>query len=359
MQIVNTGDTYRIYTDAIQTYDKLPVQTYTVCFSDFTGTYLQKTNSLEVNEKVYGTHISKAEKVLSSFKRMNRNLGVILSGEKGIGKSLCARIMAIKALENGLPVIIIDGPVPGLASFINSIEQECLLFFDEFEKTFNEKEDQVDLISLFDGTSTGKKIFVVTCNEINRLNDVLINRPGRFHYHFRFATPTDAEVKEYMQDKLEPQYWSEIEKVLRFNSLIGLNYDCLRAIAFELNSGAAFKDLIQDLNIVNVGKTNYVMRLHMSNGEVLRDETTFNLMDMEDENWRYRFYSVNYSIAISCKMKDRQPGPDNTFFIDATHLKIADFSWDDEDKDNGPQPTPIRMDVKADRYEPLHYYLDF
>ena len=359
MQIVNTGNTYRIYTDAIKTYGKLPAQTYTIGYSDFSGTFLEKAPSFELQEKVYGTHLNKAQKVLNSFKRMNRNLGVILSGEKGIGKSLCARIMAIKAIEEGLPVIIVDSPIPGLASFINSIEQECLLFFDEFEKTFGNKDDQVELLTLFDGTSVGKKLFVVTCNKISGLNDVMINRPGRFHYHFRFAPPTDEEVKEYMQDKVDPCYWDEIDKVLRFNSLVGLNYDCLRAIAFELNSGAAFKDVIQDLNIINVGRTNYKMKLYMNNGEVLRDEESFNLVESEEDTTCWRYYGSDFEIVVTYKLKDRKAGLNNTFYIDKDNMKVVTFAWDDEDIPHGEQPMPIRLEFKADTYEPLHYYLDF
>ena len=47
-----------------------------------------------VKEKVYGIHPKKADKVFKAFTKFERNLGVILSGDKGIGKSLFARILA-------------------------------------------------------------------------------------------------------------------------------------------------------------------------------------------------------------------------------------------------------------------------
>ena len=31
----------------------------------------------------------------------------------------------------------------------------------------------------------------------------MINRPGRFHYHFIMGIPTGDEVREYMEDQVE------------------------------------------------------------------------------------------------------------------------------------------------------------
>lgn len=123
----------------------------------------------------------KAEKVLRSFKVFQRNLGVILSGDKGIGKSLFARLLSAKAVEAGYPVIIVDQAFPGIASYIESIEQEVVFLFDEFDKTFGSNHDsdpQSTFLSLFDGTSQGKKLFIITCNSLHGLNDYMVNRPA-------------------------------------------------------------------------------------------------------------------------------------------------------------------------------------
>ena len=108
------------------------------------------------------------------------------------------------------------------------------------------------MLSLFDGVSAGKKLFVITCNEIQSLSQYLINRPGRFHYHFRFLYPTADEIRAYMEDKLDKQYYDEIENVIAFSVRMNLNYDCLRSIAFELNTGSKFQEAINDLNIIRI-----------------------------------------------------------------------------------------------------------
>lgn len=257
MKIVNTGSTYRIYTDDLKIYDKLPVGTYEVCFHPMQGFWLEKKDDIVLTEKVYGVHESKADKILSSFELTDRNLGVILSGNKGIGKSLTAKLMVQKAVKKGLPVILVNDCIKGVASYIADIKQEVVVLFDEFDKTFktNKRDenggDQDEFLTLFDGLDCGKKLFIVTCNSLSDLSDYLVNRPGRFHYHLRFDYPSTDEIKEYLHDKVDNKYWGEIEEVVKFSNVTDLNYDCLRAIAFELNLGVSFKDAIKDLNITS------------------------------------------------------------------------------------------------------------
>ena len=197
MKAISIGKRYEIYDDSLKAYDRLPAKTYTVRFEKMSGFFLEVRTDLAVKEKVYGIHPEKADKVFQAFTKFERNLGIILSGDKGIGKSLFARILASKAVEDGYPVIIVDQYIPGIASYIESIEQEAVFLLDEFDKTFGSirsgdggGDPQAGLLSLFDGTSQGKKLFIITCNSLNRLNDYLVNRPGRFHYHFRFEYPS-------------------------------------------------------------------------------------------------------------------------------------------------------------------------
>lgn len=290
MKVVNTGNTYRIYNNSLKTFDQLPAQTYTVCFHPQQGFWLEKFSDLEVNEKIYGVHMTKVEKVFNSFKSFSRNLGIILSGDKGIGKSLFAKLLCIKSIENNYPLIIVNNYIPGIADFLNEIEQEVVVLFDEFDKTFyagrdnnSAKDPQTEMLTLFDGISMGKKLFVITCNDLRSLNDYLVNRPGRFHYHFRFEYPQAEEIREYLQDKLEEQYWDEINEVISFSKKINLNYDCLRSIAFELALGSKFKDAISDLNIVNIAREVYDLYLYLSDGtKVVQKNICLNMFD-DDE----------------------------------------------------------------------------
>ena len=290
MNIISTGDTYRIYTDAIKSYNQLPAKTYTVECGN-TGFYLQETSNIEVTEKVFGCHQKKLEKVMKSFDSSERNLGVILSGDKGIGKSLFAKMLLQICVERGYPALIVSEFIPGISSFINSIEQEVFILFDEFDKTFGTRSEdrdgcrdpQTEMLSLFDGISQSKKMFIITCNNMNKLSDYLINRPGRFHYHFRFDYPDSIAIREFLLDKNIDE--ENINKVINFAARVKLNYDCLRAIATELQICDTFEEAISDLNIINVSNlTTYDVTFFFEDGLTARRRARLDMFDdTEDE----------------------------------------------------------------------------
>lgn len=315
MKIIQSGDTYNLYDDSIKTYDMLPPGTYTVEYDDRSNScYLRDHAEILVTEKAYGVQDEKVEKVLDAFDRFERSLGIILSGDKGIGKTMFAKKLCVKAKECGIPVILVEKFYPGLVRFIEKFDQECIVLFDEFDKTFtadndcdddydnDEKDGQARLLSLFDGTSGGKKLFIVTCNDLYGLNDCLLNRPGRFHYHFRFEYPSDSKIEEYMTEKLHEKYHGEIPNVIAFAKKAKLNYDCLRAIAFELNLGEKFQDAILDLNIINTDDIEYDITLYFENGKKLyRKRISLDLFD-EDEDFEWiSFYNNAGKFGASLK----------------------------------------------------------
>lgn len=274
MKAVSTGSQYIIYDDNLRVFDQLPPQSYKVCCSRQQGFYLEKYIEPDAREdKIYGDHTAKVERVMNAFERSNRNFGVILSGAKGIGKTLFAKLLGIETIARGMPLLVVDRYIPGIASYLESIDQECMVLFDEFDKTFGgikqadgDANPQTEMLGLFDGVANGKKLFVVTCNETRDISDFLINRPGRFHYHFRFDYPTAEEIITYLKDKLPVTQYPEIPNIVSFAGRIPLNYDCLRAIAFELSSGCTFKEAASVLNIVNLKLERYNVTAIMKDG---------------------------------------------------------------------------------------------
>ena len=144
MNIVESGGTLQIYGEEIKTYRKLPAETFEVGFNNLTGLYLSRYPALVVDEKVYGSYHEKIRKVLKTYHKLNRNMGVILSGPKGVGKSMFARMLANEGYKEGLPLVIIREPLPNIVGFISSIRQGCMVLFDEFDKAFKEYNDGRD-----------------------------------------------------------------------------------------------------------------------------------------------------------------------------------------------------------------------
>lgn len=308
MNVVNSGSRFQIYGEDVKTYKRLPIMSYEVDFNKMIGFYLTSRPDLVANEeKIYGNHEAKVDKVMRSFRMSDRNFGIILSGQKGIGKSLFARILAQKSIEASLPVITVSGYIPGIADFLASIEQEVVVIFDEFEKTFGKHDDidpQEEMLSLFDGLDNGKKLFVITCNEISKLNSYLLNRPGRFHYHFSIQNPSDIEVREYMADKLQPQYHAEIDRIVNFAKTINITYDYLRAIAFELNQGYSLEEALGDLNITRTSDVRFDMLITMHDGyQYMVYSQSFDLYDKENR-WHRAYGDRGNSIRFSFKPCD-------------------------------------------------------
>lgn len=366
MKVVGTGSIYRLYEDDLKTYNELPAQFYSVCFNNQTGFYLQKREDIKINEKVYGVHEGKVEKVLRSFNEFERNLGVILSGAKGIGKSLFAKMLSVRAVERDLPVIVVNTYYPGIASYLASIQQKAVVLFDEFEKTFpkrtgDETSPQTEMLTLFDGLEQGKKLFVVTCNDLFGLNDFLINRPGRFHYHFRFEYPTAEEIREYLEDKIPENAYSEIEHVIAFSRKINLNYDCLRSIAFELSCGSNFSDAIKDLNIININEEKYDVTIQFNDGTTAASKSvSFDLFSTSEENFWMKIGPAGSSANIIFSVADVKFSPETCEnIIMGENIDIDwDMAYDDEEKKELEQLkklTPVKLILKKTPNKVLHY----
>ena len=340
MKAINSGNSFQIYDNSIKTFNALPANTYTVCFSKNRGFFLEQSENFLISEKIYGKHIEKVRKVFRTYEmKETRNLGVILSGDKGIGKSLFAKLLCINGIAKGLPVIIVDSYTFGIASFINSIDQRCIVLFDEFDKTFCGNSDsretmndpQTEMLTLFDGINTSEKLFVITCNNVQKLSAFLINRPGRFHYHFRFNYPTSEEITEYLQDNIDKQYWGEIENVVSFAGRVKLTYDCLRAIAFEINCGESFKSAIQDLNIINIEVQNYKVELQYSDGSTAYRTLSFDAFSNNKFEQDFGYNSEYNAITIIFNPKNMQYNKDtNEHYISKENFE---FSWNFDTKE--------------------------
>ena len=280
MNIIKTGEYYRVFDDGIKVGRKLEAATYEVVFIRNEGFFLKAAKAPDVQgTTVYGRLNERIDKVLRSYRASTRNLGVILSGAKGIGKSLFAKLLSLKVIKEGIPVILVNEYFDGLPQFLASIDQKCMVLFDEFDKNFfnpsRETEDhtsvQDSFLTLFDGVYASNKLFVITANSLGRLSEFFVNRPGRFRYHIRFSYPDETEIRQFLSDKLGADAGSEIDEVVKFSTIVPLSYDCLTAIATELAMGESFESSLEILNIVNVTGSHYYSGLvRFESGEEVR-----------------------------------------------------------------------------------------
>lgn len=273
--IIQTGTDFRLYSDAVTSHATLPAGVYTIQYSPLGGYWLSTKSQNDLfdalPDKLYGNHGAKVDKILRRYTSHDESLGVMFSGDKGMGKSLAMITLAHTALTTlDLPVVIASDAYPNVAEFIDQLG-ECMVIFDEFEKVFEEEDadmvnQQTQFLNLLDGMSSTKRLYVFTVNDVKGVSDYMLNRPGRIHYHIRFDYPGTDDVRAYLHDNTEHVDEAEIEKVVVFSATNKINYDHLRAIASELNNGEAFAEAIEDLNIKAFDKTHYVTTLKFQDG---------------------------------------------------------------------------------------------
>lgn len=282
---------------------KLLPGTYGISFNEMVGHRLTTLPDLQPpTHRVYGRQDAIIAKVIATYGKFARSLGVLFSGDKGIGKSSTTLELARQARDTfGLPIIMVTGNSPGLATFLASLG-ECVVVFDEFEKNFpvsyENQENQDQFLSLFDGTDTVKRLYMITINDSNKISPFFLNRPGRFHYLINFDYPTEADIRDYLTYETNGTATAEqIAEVTIFARKARLNYDHLRAIVTELAlapSGAEVGELLADLNIRDTGDNHlaYTITTTFADNRLsFSEDTTVNLFSPETDRLRKRFSS--------------------------------------------------------------------
>lgn len=222
--------------------------------------FLQLEKSIYDIGKIYGKlQNTRAERIQKGFVNSSASVGVLLSGLKGTGKTVLLKLIANRIVEQGLPVISISEPHSGdkFNTFIESLG-ECMLIFDEFTKTYIRKEEQAQLLTLFDGLNSNKRLTILTSNEPQALNEFFFDRPGRILYHYKFRNLDAETFYGYLDDNLEVKaFYSDIVKT--YESSFMYTFDILKTLVHEcnMNSELSFSDIIAPLNISDLQEEFY------------------------------------------------------------------------------------------------------
>ena len=227
----------------------LPKGIYEVKVS-MTGFYLSKiAESFTFDYKLYGLNQKFIDYVLKTYENTTGNLGILLDGIKGTGKTVTAKELC-NHLQ--LPVILVqsmgdsnDKLIKYLSTTINF---DCTFFFDEYEKEFK---NSSDVLSFMDGTynSIYRKIFLLTTNELD-VDSNLLGRPSRIRYKKSFSNLSEEVTREILNDILKDK--TAIEKVIELtHSMNIITIDLIKAIATEINIHGveALPDIKETFNI--------------------------------------------------------------------------------------------------------------
>lgn len=234
---IKNGNTYSIAAEeSLDLHKVLPVGNYIIKINPMTNAlYLEMVDPLITSQKIYGDTMRNAKRILNTFNSRENSTGVLLNGEKGSGKTLLAKVISVEGAKEGIPTIIINNAFhgDGFNKFVQDIEQSCIFLFDEFEKVYDE-DSQEQILTLFDGVFSSKKLFILTVNDKWKVNQHMRNRPGRIYYLLEFSGIEADFIREYCEDNLNNK--QHIDKIVVVASLFDkFNFDMLKALVEEMN----------------------------------------------------------------------------------------------------------------------------
>lgn len=231
---LEANNVFKKVASGFKTLQAIPKGVYDIGFNPGEGWFLTRTvDSFSFNYKVYGLESEFCDHVIKTFLNTKGNLGVLLNGIKGTGKTVTAKVLANKL---NLPVIIVKdmgGMNQDMIEFLNGFNFDAVLFLDEFEKNFSQNDSTI--LQIMDGVySIGyRKVFLLTTNEL-RVNENLLGRPSRIRYVKKFSNLSLDIVKEYLNDNLiNKEYTNDL-----INYIDTLKYstiDILKSVVEEVN----------------------------------------------------------------------------------------------------------------------------
>ena len=281
--------------------DNLPAKVFTVQFNPLAQSfYLELAfDRFNLPSDLYSCNGIDSTRLSNLFveRYLNEpsNLGVLLSGLKGTGKSMLLKQTANLALDSGLPVLLVEQSFASssLSKFLSSITENCVVLFDEFEKYYYDGSEspsnQNELLSFFDGTSISHKLIVMTVNDQQQLSQFFINRPSRIRYVVEYTGLSSEFVAEYLAKKLDDK--SIVQAVIdEFDVIEEINFDLLNVCCDELNKSyptLSIKEIFRFLNIQTAKETyvSYEAKFYID-GEFICEDMIYGF-DFDDFNGSY------------------------------------------------------------------------
>lgn len=285
--------------------------------------------------KIYGNSQLRANHIVEAFRKNDaeHNLGVLLSGGRGLGKTLTTRLV-IEQLKDDYPIIVISEYMNGMADFLSHLKNTVILM-DEFEKFMvgningddNEKEQtkQETLLSVLDGnTGSSGNLYLLTVNNTHRLDENLISRPGRIRYHYVYNSEDAAVVKAYCLDNLNDK--SKIDDVVNvLGSTKYVSMDIISSFVDELNKFPELSpsDVREYFNLdVNTSKLKYSILMKTPDGVFTYSCISY---DVPSDTWA-RLNNQDYKKLLKSKnIKDGSEEADELDYLSAICFSIEDM----------------------------------
>ena len=284
MSWIQTGNTYRSAVGDVFNVESLPKGIYDIDFAPFTGWSITKTaDEFTFNYKIYDLETDFINHVITAFNNCESNLGVLMYGTRGSGKSASAKIICNKI---NLPIFVIkpvqDMSTSNLIDYISTFNFDCVFLFDEFEKNFS-KEDS-SILSIMDGVYTSKyrRLFILTTNNLS-VNENLLSRPSRIRYLKEFGNLSLDAINNYLDDNLSKENYEHKDEIISYIDTLEIStIDILKCIVDEIRI-FGYDEFIKSKKFFNTKTNSYNYYIR------------YEVFDIDEESDKKAF--DNYSVS--------------------------------------------------------------
>lgn len=142
-----------------------------------------------------------------------KKTSAILHGPPGNGKSRFVKYLAVKY---SLPIYVVqlgaDWNNNDILLMFSSIPRRCIVLLEDFDNHFHGREPAIkndtvkftfdSIINSLDGVHNDYRqvVFVMTVNDLSKVDDSLKNRPSRFKFVREFGPPSDEVRMRILKD---------------------------------------------------------------------------------------------------------------------------------------------------------------
>lgn len=240
---------------------------------------LKLNGEMNLPSTVYQTKKDKIfiNRVINNFNKSDKNTtGVLLTGDKGTGKSVTAKLLAKEA---NLPIIIVDSSsnTSLLEGYFKNVTTPVCILLDEVDKYFNTNE----MLTFLDGLhKTAKKLVIMTANNEDNLSNFIKNRCSRIRYYRHYDMNDDA--KEYAELICENKNIENKDELITF-IINNIKYPSIDNISSFIDEFILTKDL-------NITPEEVLEFMNINVGEKITSPKSESSIDFDEEE----FYDDDY-----------------------------------------------------------------
>lgn len=220
-------------------------------------------------------------------KRGRKSFAIGAVGYKGMGKTDFMAILANKAIDNGMIVVMVTEIKASieLVKYLSSLDN-VFLVLDEFGKNFNWNL-QEKMLTMFNNLEGRNRFMAITENRLNDISDLFLDRPGRIHYLLEFETTDNETIEEYcIHHNISEKLTKEI--LLAASKIANFSFDFLKGIEIEhsIYPDDTLEEMLKYLNLKKLQNNRYLDVYKIE--KITRDRKTKEITERIEYDFKYK-----------------------------------------------------------------------